>query len=58
MKGRGGPTALPPFFLYFADQGVGSVHAPRVRGFSYLVYFILTGHSMAIGFGPNHRAGS
>ena len=57
-KGRGGPAALPPFFQCFANQGVGSIHAPRGMGFSYSVYFMLTGHSMAIGFGPNHKAGS
>ena len=30
----------------------------RSRVFSYYSYFMLKGHSMAIGFSPNHRAGS
>ena len=54
----GGRAALPPFFRRSTDQGVGSVHAPRGRGFFYSGYFMLKGHSMATGFGPNHRASS
>ena len=34
------------------------VHASRGRVFSYSSYFMLKGHSMAIGFNPNSRAGS
>ena len=33
-------------------------HASRVRVFSYSSYFMFKGHSMAIGFNPNHRSGS
>ena len=33
-------------------------HALRGRVFSYSSYFMLKGHSMAMGFSPNHRAGS
>ena len=33
-------------------------HASRGRVFSYSSYFMLKGHSMAIGFSPNRRAGS
>ena len=44
----------PSIFRCSADQGVGIVHAPRGRGFSYSGYFMLKGHSMAIGFGPNY----
>ena len=54
----GGLIALPPFFRRSTDQGVGIVHAPRGIGFSYSSYFMLKGHSMAIGFDPNHRVGS
>ena len=33
-------------------------HASRGRVFSYSSYFMLKGHSMAIGFSPNRRVGS
>ena len=48
----------PSIFWCSVDQGVGIVHSPRGRGFSYSSYFMLKGSSMAIGFGPNHRPGS
>ena len=48
----------PSIFRRSADQGVGIVHAPRGRGFSYSGYYMLKGHSMATGFGLNHRASS
>ena len=48
----------PSIFWCSVDQGVGIVHSPIGRGFSYSGYFMLKGHSMAIGFGPNRRPGS
>ena len=48
----------PSTFRRSTDQGVGIVHAPRARGFFYSIYSMLKGHSMAIGFDPNHRVGS
>ena len=47
-------------------SGLGSVrelprvitHASRGRVFSYSSYFMLKGHSLAIGFSPNRRASS
>ena len=34
------------------------IFAPKGRVFSYSSYFMLKGHSMAIGFSPNRRADS
>ena len=34
------------------------IHASRGRVFSYSSYFMLKGHSLAIGFSPNRRASS
>ena len=48
----------PSIFRRSADQGVGIVHTPRGRGFSCSGYFMLKGHSIAIGFDPNYRVGS
>ena len=41
----------------FAELPRVVAHASRGRVFSYSSYFILKGHSMAIGFSPNHRVG-
>ena len=48
----------PSIFRYSADQGIGIVHAPRGRGFLLLWLFLSKGHSMAMGFILNSRAGS
>ena len=48
----------PSIFGRSTNQGVGIVHTSRGRGFSYSGYFMLKGHSMAIGFGLNCMAGS
>ena len=42
----------------FAEFPRVVAHASRGRVFSYSSYFLLKGHSMAIGFSPNRRAGS
>ena len=42
----------------FAELPRVFTHASRGRVFSYSSYFMLKGHSMAIGFNPNRRAGS
>ena len=47
----------PSIFRLLVNQGVGIVHVPRGRGFSYSIYLMLKGHSMAIVFGPNRRTG-
>ena len=57
MRRREEDELLPPFFLCSVDQGAGFVHAPRGRCFLLLWLFLLKGHSMAIRFSPNSRAG-
>ena len=42
----------------FAELPQVVAHASRGRAFSYSSYFMLKGHSMAIGFNPNRRSGS
>ena len=42
----------------FAELPRVVAHALRGKVFSYSSYFMLKGHSMAIGFKPNRRAGS
>ena len=42
----------------FAELPRVVAHASRGRVFSYSSYFMLKGHSIAIGFSPNRRAGS
>ena len=44
-------------FLAFGSSK-SFVFAPRCKVFSYYGYFMLKGHSMAIGFSPNLRDGS
>ena len=51
-------SCSPSIFGRSTDQGVGIVYTSRGRGFSYSGYFMLKGHSMAIGFGLNCMAGS
>ena len=42
----------------FAELSRVVAHASRSRVFSYSSYFMLKGHSMAIGFNHNRRVGS
>ena len=42
----------------FAELPRVVARASRGRVFSYSSYFMLKGHSMAIGFSPNRKAGS